>query len=264
MYIICNKRFCCVEITNKLCYNYLQGGGFMNIAVCDDEYYWREAVSVLLNEYKNKRHIELYITCFSDGLSLTKSSKTFDVIFMDYQMEELNGVETARKLRSANNNCTIIFISAFPNTAPEAFEVNAFRFLVKPINKTKLFQSLDDYQKQIDKERFLVFKTHNGTVKIKESDIIYCEAAQKHTFIHTVNGVYELLINIKQIEKKLSNENFFRCHKAYIVSFFHISYHNNTDIILDNNEKVYISRKSLRTFRAAFQNYVIKYNLERI
>lgn len=236
----------------------------MNIAICDDEKYWREAVTVLLNEYKNKRQIELYITYFSDGLSLAKSSKIFDVIFMDYKMDELNGVETARKLRSANNTSTIIFISAFPNIAPEAFEVNAFRFLVKPINKTKLFQSLDDYQKQIDKERFLVLKTHNGTVKIKESDIIYCEAAQKHTFIHTVNNVYEILINIKQIENKLSNENFFRCHKAYIVSFFHISSHNNTDIILDNKEKAYISRNSLRAFKAAFQNYLIKYNLEKI
>lgn len=236
----------------------------MNIAICDDENYWRETLTVLLKEYKSNRHIELYITYFSDGLSLIKSSKIFDVIFMDYQMKDLNGIETARKLRSANNNCIIIFISAFPNTALDTFEVDAFRFLVKPINKEKLFKSLDDYQKQTEKERFLIFKTHNGTVKIKESDIIYCEAAQKHTFIHTVNRTYEIHINIKQIENKLSNENFFRCHKAYIVSFFHISSHNNTDITMDNQGKAYISRNSLTAFREAFKDYVLKYNLEKV
>ncbi len=254
MYIICNNLYFYVEKVNKLWYNYLQGGGIMNIAICDDENYWRETLTVLLKEYKSNRHIELYITYFSDGLSLIKSSKTFDVIFMDYQMKDLNGVETARELRSANNNCIIIFVSAFPNTALDTFEVDAFRFLVK----------LDDYQKQAEKERFLIFKTHNGTIKIKESDIIYCEAAQKHTFIHTVNCTYEIHINIKQIENKLSKENFFRCHKAYIVSFFHISSHNNTDIIMDNQEKAYISRNSLPAFREAFQDYVLKYNMEKV
>lgn len=236
----------------------------MNIAICDDENYWRETLTVLLKEYESSRHIKLYITYFSDGLSLIKSSKTFDVIFMDYQMKDLNGVETARELKSANNNCIIIFISAFPNTALDTFEVDAFRFLVKPINKEKLFKSLDDYQKQTEKERFLIFKTHNGAIKIKESDIIYCEAAQKHTFIHTVNCTYEIHINIKQIENKLSKENFFRCHKAYIVSFFHIRAHSNTDITMDNQEKAYISRNSLSAFREAFQDYVLKYNMEKI
>lgn len=173
-------------------------------------------------------------------------------------------METARKLRSANNNCIIIFISAFPNTALDTFEVDAFRFLVKPINKEKLFKSLDDYQKQAEKERFLIFKTHNGTIKIKESDIIYCEASQKHTIVHTVKCAYEIHINIKQIENKLSKENFFRCHKAYIVSFFHISSHNNTDITMDNQEKAYISRNSLPAFREAFQDYVLKYNMEKV
>ncbi len=56
----------------------------MNIAICDDENYWRETLTVLLNEYKTKRHIELYITYFRDGTSLTKSPKVFDIIFMDY------------------------------------------------------------------------------------------------------------------------------------------------------------------------------------
>lgn len=236
----------------------------MNIAICDDENYWRETLTVLLNEYKTKRHIELYITYFRDGTSLTKSPKVFDIIFMDYQMKELNGVETAQKLRMSNNDCIIIFVSAFPDAALDTFEVDAFRFLIKPINKEKLFKSLDDYQKQAEKERFLIFKTHNGTIKIKESDIIYCEAAQKHTIIHTVKCAYEININIKQIENKLSKENFFRCHKAYIVSFFHISFHNNTDITMDNQEKAYISRNSLPTFREAFQDYVLKYNMEKV
>lgn len=188
----------------------------MNIAICDDENYWRETLTVLLNEYKTKRHIELYITYFRDGTSLIKSPKVFDIIFMDYQMKELNGVETAQKLRMSNNDCIIIFVSAFPDAALDTFEVDAFRFLIKPINKEKLFKSLDDYQKQAEKERFMIFKTHNGTIKIKESDIIYCEASQKHTIVHTVKCAYEIHINIKQIENKLSKENFFRCHKAYI------------------------------------------------
>ena len=64
-------------------------------------------------------------------------------------MENLNGIETARKIRNLNNNCAIIFVSSYPDIAIDTFEVEAFRFLIKPIDKVKLFKSIDDYRKKL-------------------------------------------------------------------------------------------------------------------
>lgn len=234
----------------------------MNAAICDDENYWRETLTDYLTEYKKSRHIDIFIDYFSDGISLTKSSGKFDMIFMDYQMNDLNGIETARRIRKSNNNCIIIFVSAFPNVALDTFEVNAFRFLAKPIDREKLFKSLDDYFKT-EKSNFLIFNTHNGTIKIRESDILFCESMQRHTVIHTANDSYDVPAILHDIEKKLSNGKFFRCHKSFIVSFYHIKSHNNTEILFDNGKKAYISRRYLPPFRSAFQDYIAKYNLEK-
>ncbi len=234
----------------------------MNIAICDDESYWREKLSLLLNDYKQLRKIEIYTTFFKNGMLILNSSKKFDVVFMDYQMGELDGIETARKLRTQNNKCRIIFVSAYPSIAQDTFEVNTFRFISKPIDKIKLFKALDDYRKEVEQERLLLFNTHNGTIKIRTTDIIYCEANKRHTIIHTTDGTYEIRTNIKEVENQLDKEHFFRCHKSFIVSFAHIKAHNNTDVILDNNGTAFISRNYLSAFKSNLQDYVLRYNTE--
>lgn len=235
----------------------------MRIAICDDENYWRESLKNYLDEYSQNNHIEMLTTYFNSGLSLLKSLSSFDVIFMDYQMEALNGIETARKIRSSNKNSIIIFVSAYPDVALDTFEVDAFRFLAKPINKEKLFRSLDDYLKE-EKVQFLIFKTNNGSIKIKESDIIYCESVRRHTIIHTADESYEILTNLRDIEKQLSKEKFMRCHKSFIISFYHIRSYDNNEITLDNNCKAYIGRKYHPQFKKAVEGYTLSYNMGKI
>lgn len=121
----------------------------MKIAICDDEAFWINELQILLKEYYITRHFDIYVSLFSCGTELLMAKDKFDLIFMDYQMENLNGIETARKIRNLNNNCAIIFVSSYPDIAIDTFEVEAFRFLIKPIDKVKLFKSIDDYRKKL-------------------------------------------------------------------------------------------------------------------
>ncbi len=236
----------------------------MKTAICDDEGYWRETLADYLKAYQSEKHIDVFITFFSDGGSLLNSTETFDIIFLDYKMDKMNGIETARKIRNNSINSCIIFVSSLPDAVFESFEVGTFRYLLKPINKEKLFRSLDDFLLS-KRESFLILKTQKYTLKIKESDIIFCESVNKHTILHTKEEKYEILINLKEIEKKLPKDKFFRCHKSYIVSFLHIKFHNNSEIIFDGNypEKAYISRNYLPAFKKEFHDYIIRYNSER-
>lgn len=232
----------------------------MKVAVCDDERIWADKLDGLLKEYGNARHLDIFITYYNNGVSLIESGSSFDIVFMDFQMDGLNGIETARKINALKPDGIIIFVSAYTNVAMDTFEVKAYRFLAKPINKEKLFKAIDDYRTEMESDDFLIFKTHDGTIRIKNSEIVYVEALGSHSKIHTLKSDYEILINLKSIQCKLQPDKFFRCHKAYITSFLHIQAHDNTMIKYDDGSTIYISRKYLPRFRKAFEEYILKYN----
>ncbi len=232
----------------------------MNVAICDDERVWADELSRLLREYGSARHIDVFASYFDNGASLIESGKEFDIIFMDFQMEGLNGIETSRKLRALKPDGIIIFVSAYTNVAMDTFEVKAYRFLAKPINKDKLFKAIDDYRAEMDSDNFLIFKTHEGTIRIKVSEIVYVEGLGNHSKIHTHKSDHEIHINLKSVQSRLPSDKFFRCHKAYVTSFLHIQAHDNTTIRYDDGSSAYISRSFLPKFRRAFEEYILKYN----
>ena len=108
---------------------------------------------------------------YQNGDELLSAKYQYDVIFMDYQLDGLNGIETCRKLRETNKDSVIIFISAYPSAALDSFEVNTFRFLTKPVDQNKLFKALDDYKDSIDRDSLLILNTHEGTWKKKNPEI---------------------------------------------------------------------------------------------
>lgn len=232
----------------------------MNVAICDDEKVFHREIAGFLRKFQRARRIDIFIEYYENGETLLSAKREYDVIFMDYQMEKLNGIETAGKLRKENPDCVIIFISAYPAAALDAFEVSAFRFLQKPVDEAKLFKALDDYLKTVDYDNLLLLNTHDGSYKIKMSEIIYLEGDGKYTTIRTKDKSFRLKINLKQLEVKLSDSKFIRCSKSYVVGFAHISNHDSTNITFDNGEKAVIGERFSAKFKTEFQNYIMRYN----
>lgn len=232
----------------------------MKAAVCDDEKTFHKEVFVLLSKYMNTRNIEIYTDFYGNGEELLKSKREYDIIFLDYQMEGINGIETAEKLRETNSDSVIIFISAYPAAALDAYEVKTFRFLVKPIDEAKLFKALDDYLKSIDYDNLLFLNTHEGNYKIKMSEIIYLEGDGKYTTVRTKKQSFRIRLNLKQLEMRLPKSKFIRCSKSFVVGFSHISNHNNSEILLDNGEKAVIGAHYAAKFKTEFQYYIMRYN----
>lgn len=232
----------------------------MFVALCDDEKSMLNHLTILLQEYGSKKGVEIIIGKFENGYDLLKSFRKYEIVFMDYQLKDIDGIKTARKMREGNCDCTIIFVSAYPEAALDSFEVNTFRFLRKPVDKHKLFCALDDYMKSIDFDNLLILKTNDGTWKIKTSDIIYAEAQSKHTVIRTVNECLEVFVHLKVIENKLPSKKFIRCQRAYVAGFEHIRRHTNSEIFFDNGERAMIGKLYSKKFKQEFQKYVVRYN----
>lgn len=234
----------------------------MNIAICDDEKIFHTELKDVLCAYGRDRGIEIYTSCFSNGVDLVNSNELFDVIFMDYEMAGLDGIETAERIRKNNDTTAIIFLSAYPHVVFDTFSVNAFRFLTKPLDVGKMYDALDAYRNSIDIDNLLVIKTHEKTWSIKHSEIIYAEALRKHTLIRTTKTTLEIAKCLGEIEDMLPSEKFLRVHKSFIVNFSHIKNYDKEFILFDNDERADLGNKYYASFKSEFLNYIKRYNFK--
>lgn len=232
----------------------------LTVAICDDEKVFHKEIISLLHKFQKARKTDMFMDHYENGNALLQSKQEYDVIFMDYQMEEMDGIETARKLRETNSDSIIIFISAYPSAALDAFEVRTFRFIQKPVDETKLFKALDDYLKSIDHDNLLLVNTHDGSYKIKMSEIIYLEGDGKYTTIRTKDKSLRVRLNLKQLEIKLPSTKFIRCSKSFVAGFAHVINHDNLNIFFDNGERANIGPHYLTKFKIELQNYIMRYN----
>lgn len=228
----------------------------MRIAICDDENIMHKALKNHLEAYAHSRGIVLLYDDYFSGNELIKSKCEYDIIFMDYQMDGIDGLETARKLRKKKIKSAIIFLTSFAQIVFDSFEVDAYRFLMKPIDEDKLFSALDDYRKSVADSRYILVKHNDESIRVNIDDIIYIEASDKHCYIRTVDDSYLYKNTLAVIEKELPQDMFIRSHRTYLVGFKHIVSHNNTEILFDNNEKALISKLKFTPFKNAFTDYI--------
>lgn len=228
----------------------------MRIAICDDEEIMRSDLKQKINEYSKNHRQTILFHEFSNGEDLLSSSTPFDIIFMDYQMGGLSGIETAEKLRENKINTTIIFLTSYSEVVFQSFEVNTFRFLLKPLDKNKLFAALDDYVASLNKENRFLIKQNGSIYWVPFCEIIYFEAKNQYTTLRTISHTYIYNDIISKAEELLPSDCFVRCHRSYIVNLEHIRNHTLTDIEFDNGERAIISRNYYKSFKSQYITYI--------
>jgi len=228
----------------------------MKIAVCDDEKYFRDEVKDIVYTYSNKHRLDIVIDEYLCGEDLLNAPDVkYDMILLDYQMGELNGLETAKALRKRNIDCIIIFITSHPDVVYDAFEVSAYRFLTKPLDAAKLTKALDDYFSAYGSDYSVLLKFDRSTVCVQVRDIVYLEADNKKCYVRLTDGEYHCSKAMTTIASVLPDNIFYRVHNAYIVNFNYILSYDNKSIRLRNGAIVHMSRKYFPQFKNAYRAF---------
>ena len=230
----------------------------MNIAVCDDESLFRAELIELLQSYEKLKGQTFVYYEYSDGHDILSSEASFDLIFMDYQMKSINGIDTVAVLRRRNDNTAVVFVSSYKDVVFDSLKVNTHRFLIKPVDTDKLFEALDSFIRNYNNLNFVLlsYEPDDSTEKVPESSIIYAEADDKYCKIRTYDKIYICKKTLSQFEKDLRSDFFFRSHRSYIVNFKYIKSYTKNSISFENNEKAELTKTKYIGFQKAYFSFL--------
>lgn len=228
----------------------------MKIAVVDDEKVIREQICARIEKQIPGNCPVVY----ASGDGLLASGERFDIVFLDIQMDGRNGIETARCLRKRQEDVVLIFITGIREYVFDALDLYAFQYLIKPVDGKKLAEVLERAVKEVQKkkeQRVLFIKTRNLT--LSQTDILYIESKAKKVEIHVAGAreSIEIYASMEELLRELGEE-FYRCHRAYIINMAYVAEYSSDSILLTNGDKVYLAKKKYGEFVKAYMWYLQK------
>lgn len=222
----------------------------ISVAICEDESYFLDSISELLNQYLRDKKTEASVMKFSSGEEFMISGQDSDIILMDIRLPGQDGMNIMEQLRNNKKNGQVIFISAYQDYVFQAFDVNAINYLLKPIVPIKFFAAIDKAMERIRQNCDNVLLISNGSSfsKIQTKNIYYCEVFNHQVFIHTTTETYRYSGILDSLEEEL-DDDFFRCHRSYIINMRYVVSKAPDAAYMAGGDKVLISRRKQKEFR---------------
>lgn len=222
----------------------------LSIAVCDDEVIECCNMAKRIKEIMEEIKMPCIIRQFQSGGELLQTLESFDVVFLDIIMRELDGMKTAQIFRERASDKILIFVSSSREYVFEAYDVEAFQYLLKPVDDRKLKSVL---QKAVLKtesrlQEFIIVSRERQKKKLFLDDIYYFEIKGRMVDAHGPEGIFTYYEQMGKLENKLQDKGFFRCHKSYLVNLKYVDRYNRQEVILENGEKVVIAKRRYEQF----------------
>ena len=234
------------------------GGALIRIAICDDEKHMSDHIRAMASEFFRKKNREIQLRTFLSGEELLNYDGQIDILFLDIQMNGMDGLETARKLRAGKFRGVLIFITVLKEMVFQSFEVQAYDYLVKPVDEKqfgKTMERLYASMQNASEDSLLVQKGYEGRI-IREDEIVFCEVIDRKIYLNLVSGeVVDYYERIENLETKLGS-HFFRCHRSYLINLKHLKGYKNGTACMDNGKEVPVSRLRSKEFSSVVLQYM--------
>lgn len=233
----------------------------MNIVICDDSKSDALAAKEIIKQTLHKLHIKAEFDYYSNASDIERKllikKEPLDILVLDIDMPEISGLELAEKLRAENLNLIIIFLSAHEEFVFKAIEFQPFRYIRKIKLESEMPVAIRSAIRvlQINSDKQLAFHTDDGEIKVMISDIMYFETEKRKVAIHLQNGG-KLLVKkmISQIQELIGKDSFIMIHRSCVVNADYVKKIANSIILLDNEEKLLVSRTRYKSVKQQLLN----------
>ncbi len=220
----------------------------MTIYICDDE-------ENIRNDVVRKIHKVLpdaTIKAFAAGEDLLSAAPAPDLAILDVDMQGINGIETASAIKALNYDTVIIFLTGYEQYMPDAFDVHAYGYILKPIDEAKvnrvICKASDHIKSKMNSDRkCILIKSGSLQRKLLLRDIVYIESFNKKVIIHLENEKIESYARMEDMQNELGSD-FYRCHRCYIINMAKVVGYDSSSVILSGDQTIPIAQKKFPQF----------------
>lgn len=215
-----------------------------NIAICDDNPTDVSFLSDLVTQWAKKRNISIRVRTFISAESFLfhyQEEKCYDMLLLDIEMGETDGVTMAKRIRKVDDSVQIIFITGYSDYIAEGYEVSALHYLMKPVDPKKLMEVLNRGIERVDRnEKQIVIEYGGEIIRIPLFEIRYLEVERNYVTIHACKE-YTVKKTLAEFEQEL-DERFYRAGRSVIVNLSMIQRVSKKQIELSNGEVIPLPR----------------------
>ncbi|NLZ61979.1 MAG: response regulator transcription factor [Acholeplasmataceae bacterium] len=223
----------------------------INVAIVEDNASDSNLIENYLKKYSELNNVKLNIKKFDEAISfLSEYKKIYNIIFMDIEMPDINGLEAARKIRRTDKQVIIIFVTNMAQYAVKGYEVDALDFVVKPVNYATIAQKMDKALKIVraNQDAEIVISKARGFIRLPISELLYLEVTGHKIHFHTNEETVVATGSLTEYEKRLKPNNFMRCNNCYLVNPRYIKSISGMTILMKNDDTLLISHPKKKKF----------------
>lgn len=227
----------------------------MRIAIVDDEKPQAELIEKYARAWAEGRRLRLAADIFTSAeafLFAWAEDRNFDLLLLDIQMEAMGGMELAHTLRQGGHTLPIVFVTGYPDFIEEGYDVEALHYLMKPVNREKLFACLDRACAKAESDSYILIETTGGAQRVPQRAIVCVEAFAHDVELVTMDTALRLRQSIGALWDALDAARFVRPHRSYIVGLQYIRQIGRDELVLDNGARVPVSRRRYDQINRAF------------
>lgn len=231
----------------------------MRICLVDDESVQLDYLKRIINHWSDQSGVVTELSFFQSAEEVLfehHESYPYDLILLDIQMRSMNGIELAKKIRETNKNIILAFISGMADYVYDGYEVQAIRYILKPVKDDKVYELLDYVDTQMKAEQtYLIISVSGENKRINYDDIIYFESMGHYITLHLEDSEIDYKYNIGDLCLELEHTEFIRTHRSYVVNIKYVEKITRNSCLLTQNISVPLSRNSYQSVNAKFISY---------
>lgn len=230
----------------------------ISVAICDDEKYMSDQIEKSVSDFFYGKNMEVVVSQFPCGEELLRYDKPIDLLFLDIQMKETDGMTVARKLRKRGFRGYLIFVTVLKEMVFQSFEVQAFDYLVKPMEQRqfdKTMERLLESMQNAGEANLLVRRGYESHI-IALDDIVYCEIIDRKVYLHLISSkIIDYYERIENLESRL-DDRFFRCHRSFLINLQYLKSYQDQTAYMEDGTRIPVSRLRSKEFSGVILRYM--------